>query len=113
MKLFRQKSKFQIFVILNNDSTEVYLGNNNIAIPEQLTALPHLRKCLKSLPVLDSTHYINVAVLSPRNTNADHISEQVLNSLDREVKILSVFMTNTNYTSPKYYQHLQNYNQCS
>jgi hypothetical protein len=40
------------------------------------------------MSVIDPAHYTNKAILFPRNNNSDHISEDVLNNSNREIKKL-------------------------
>jgi hypothetical protein len=40
----------------------------------------------KSTSVTDFTHYINTVILHPGNNDVNHISEDVLNNLDGQIR---------------------------
>jgi hypothetical protein len=74
--------------VINGHVTHEYLGNNFIAVPEELISITSLIKYVFRESVIASTHYIYKALLCPRSNDADGINEETLRSLDRKVKIL-------------------------
>jgi hypothetical protein len=66
-----------------------FLVYNIIGIQKQLTGIASLSKGMsgKNSPIIDSTNCINKAVLYSGNNNVDYISEGVLDSIDRQIKI--------------------------
>jgi hypothetical protein len=71
------------FVTINDNLIQAYLGSNIASIPDQLTGTVSLinEESADSLSVTDSMHYINKAIRQ-RNSDDDHISKDILNSLD-------------------------------
>jgi hypothetical protein len=46
-----------------------------------------MKMSLKRTSVIDSTHRINIAILCAGNINIDHISDEILKSLDALIKV--------------------------
>jgi hypothetical protein len=65
------------------------LGCNITATPTQLMGIASLIKETsgKNICVADSTHCINKAMLCSGGNVVDHISEEILNSLDEHIKV--------------------------
>jgi hypothetical protein len=89
MKFHNHSSKARIFVIVNGSLTHAYLGSNIISITERhiygLTDLGSVRinsvcNCFCTLRCK--------AILCQRNNDADRITEELIHSVDREVKKL-------------------------
>jgi hypothetical protein len=64
------------------------LAINIVTIQKQLTGIASLIKDMsgKSTSLIGSARFINEAILCSRNNDADHISEEVCNSLDGQIK---------------------------
>jgi hypothetical protein len=67
----------------------VYLGYNILPTEKQFIRIASLIKEIsgKNASAIDITHYNNKAILYSGNNDIDHISEEVLNSLDGQIKI--------------------------
>jgi hypothetical protein len=58
------------------------------AIQELMGIASLIKKMLgKTTPVIDSTYGINKTVLCSGNSDVDHVSDEVLNSADIQIKI--------------------------
>jgi hypothetical protein len=72
----------------NGELTDLYLCSSADAVSESLicTALLIRGTSGESLSAIDSAHYISKVILCPRHNDVHHISEDVLNSPDAQVK---------------------------
>jgi hypothetical protein len=94
MKLFRQKSKGQRFAIINSNLNDASLCSIIIAI-SRTTYTHYILWNFWREPICNLFYTLHYANLCPRCNYFKHISEEVFNSLDTEVKTyLSVYSIN-------------------
>jgi hypothetical protein len=89
MELFRNSSEVEGPVVINGNVIHAYLCYNIIAVQVQLICSASLNKEMsgKSISVNDTAHCINKAILCSKSNDVDLVSEEVLNSLDKQIKI--------------------------
>jgi hypothetical protein len=65
-----------------------YLGYNIVAVQQITDTISIIRQMSRwSTSVIDSTHCVNKAILCSAIHGVNHISDEVLNSLDEQIKI--------------------------
>jgi hypothetical protein len=77
-----------MFATLESGEIHACLDFNIIAIQTQLMSIASLIKEWQGKCICNSsTHCINKAILRPRNNELDHVSEEVHNNFNGQIKV--------------------------